>query len=66
VLGKTTNQCEEFLYAFIEPPLSKQIVIAKLPTRPVTVQLPDYANYKQKDHTVFIRKVETMLKFDAA
>ncbi len=44
---------------------SKQMVFAELPTRRVTVLLPDNAGQKQKDYMVYIYNTETLLEFDA-
>jgi hypothetical protein len=66
VLGKTTHQRGESLDALAEPPPPKRTVFAEFPTRRATVLPPDYAGHKQKDLAVFIRKVETVLEFDAA
>ncbi len=42
------------------------MVSAKLPTWRASILPPDYAGHKKKDLAMFIRKVKTVLEFDAA
>ncbi len=65
VLGKITHQQGASLDALAMPLPSKQMVFAELPTRRVTVLLPDNAGQKQKDYMVYIYNTETLLEFDA-
>jgi hypothetical protein len=66
VLGKTIHQRGESLDALAEPPVPKQTAFAEVPARRATVLPPNYGGHKQKDLTVFIRKVETVSEFDEA
>jgi hypothetical protein len=66
VLGKNTHQRGETLDTLAEPPAPKGPTPVELPTKRSTILPLDYGSHKQKDLAVFIRRVEYVLKFNAA